>query len=96
MRIGLQHTFYNEFDLRFGFRRYDSYNDDEGGNSIFSVGGGFPVISGQLSVSIEMNKQQIISEHIFDYPDDGEFVTEPVARVDDMRFRFGLGWAREF
>ena len=96
MRIGLQHTFYNEFDLRFGFRRYDSYNDDEGGNSIFSVGGGFPVVAGQLSVSIEMNKQQVMLEHIFDYPDDDEFVTEPVARVDDMRFRFGLGWAREF
>jgi hypothetical protein len=95
-RVGLQHTFYNDFDLRFGFRRYDSYADDEGGNSVFGIGGGFPVVGGQLSASIELNKQQVRLEHIFEYPDDDDFVTDPEARVDDLRFRFGLGWAREF
>ena len=28
VRIGVQHTFYNGTDLRFGFRRYDSYADE--------------------------------------------------------------------
>jgi len=95
VRIGLQHTFYNNMNMRFGFRRYDSYADDEGGNSVWSAGGGFPVLQGELSFSLELNK--LITNdvpHIFDYPADYE--VPETARVDDRRFRFGIGWAREF
>jgi hypothetical protein len=94
VRIGLQHTFYNDFDLRFGFRRYENYNQTSGGNSIFSLGAGFPVLQGELSVSLELNKQQVDSPHIFGYPAD--FVSEEEARVDDLRTRLGLGWSRVF
>ena len=94
VRLGLEHTFYNDFRLRFGFRRYDSYADDEGGNSVFSGGAGFPVGGGELSVSLELNKLQSYEPHIFEYPED--YVAEPIARVDDLRTRIGIGWAREF
>ncbi len=94
VRIGLEHSFYNGTDLRFGFRRYDSYASDEGGNSVFAAGVGFPVLQGQLSISLEMNKQQTRLEHIFGYPED--FVADETARVDDLRTRLGLGWTREF
>jgi len=94
VRLGLQHTFYNGTDLRFGFRRYDSYADPEGGNSVFGAGVGFPVLAGQLSVSLELNKLQSRLGHIFGYPED--FVAEATARVDDLHVRLGLGWKREF
>ena len=59
-----------------------------------SIGAGFPVLQGQLSVSLELNKQQVNSPHIFGYPAD--FVSEEEARVDDLRTRLGLGWSRVF
>ena len=94
VRIGLQHTFYNATDLRFGFRRYDSYADDDGGVSVWSGGVGFPVVGGQMSVSLELSKQQSVLPHIYEYPTD--YVVEETARVDDLRYRVGLGWSREF
>jgi opacity protein-like surface antigen len=94
VRIGLEHTFYNEMDLRFGFRRYDSYADDLGGNSVWSAGGGFPVLEGEFSLSVEMNKLQSYEPHIFGYPED--YVAEDEARVDDRRVRVGVSWSREF
>jgi len=94
VRLGLEHTFYNDFSLRFGFRRYDSYADEEGGNSVFSGGAGFPIAGGELSVSLELNKLQSYQPHIFAYPED--YVADEEARVDDLRTRVGLSWAREF
>ncbi len=94
VRIGVEHTFYSQMSLRFGFRRYDSYADDEGGNSVFSVGGGFPVLAGELSLSLEINKLQSYEPHIFGYPEG--YVADDEARVDDRRTRVGIGWSREF
>jgi len=94
VRIGLQHTFASATNLRCGFRRYDSYADHQGGNSVYSLGGGFPVAGGELSVSLELNKLASYEPHIFGYPAD--YIADPEARVEDNRVRLGLGWSREF
>ncbi len=94
VRIGVEHIFYNEARLRFGFRRYDSYADFDGGNSVFSAGAAWPVLLGQMSVSLELNKLQSVLPHIFEYPEG--YYAEEVARVDDRRLRLGLSWSRAF
>jgi len=95
VRVGLQHTFNSGQDMNFGFRRYDSYNDQNGGNSVFSAGTGWPVGPGKLALSLEINKVQNAGiDHLFDYPEG--FVSPPVARIDDTRMRIGLGWTQRF
>ena len=49
VRIGLEHTFYNDVPLRFGFRHYNSYIDRDAGSTIFTGGTGMPVGSGLVS-----------------------------------------------
>ncbi len=95
VRVGLEHTFHNDMRMRFGFRRYDSYADEEGGNSVFSGGAGFPVAGGEVSLSLELNKLQSYETHVFGYPGD-PYVADDIARVDDSRVRIGIGWSREF
>ncbi|MBD3220417.1 hypothetical protein GF314_04170 [bacterium] len=96
VRVGLRHEFRGGQELNVGFRRYDSYNDPEGGNSIFSAGTAWPVGPGRLAVALELNKLQTRDvPHLFDYPDDG-YVVPDEARVDDLRLRFGVGWTQEF
>jgi hypothetical protein len=95
VRFGLKHTFASGQDMNVGFRRYDSYNDPEGGNSIFSAGTAWPVATGRLALSLELNKlQNARIPHIFEYP--AGFVSPAEARVDDLRLRVGLGWTQEF
>lgn len=94
VRIGIEHTFYNQARLRFGFRRYDSYGDSDGGNSVFSAGAGWPLAAGMMGVSLELNKVQSVLPHIFEY--DEEYFAEDVARVDDRRVRLGVSWSRTF
>ena len=94
VRIGIEHTFYNQARLRFGFRRFESYADRDGGNSIFSAGAGWPLALGQLSFSLELNKIQSTLTHIFAYPEG--YYAQDVARVDDNRLRFGCSWSRGF
>lgn len=95
VRVGLQHTFNSGQDMNFGFRRYDSYNDDEGGNSVFSAGTSWPVGPGKLALSFEINKlQNGYVPHLFDYPEG--FVSPEEARIDDTRLRIGLGWTQTF
>lgn len=95
VRVGLQHIFAGGQELNVGFRRYDSYADREGGNSIFSAGTAWPVGPGRVGLSLELNKLQTRDvPHVFDYPDD--YVSPETARVDDLRLRFGLGWTHEF
>lgn len=95
VQIGLQHTFQGDRDMRFGFRRYDSYGDSEGGNSIFSAGAGVPIGDGRFSFSLEFNKVQTWAvPHHFAYP--SGFIAPDAARVDDMRVRLGAGWSKRF
>ncbi len=94
VRLGVEHIFYNQARLRFGFRRYDSYGDRDGGNSVFSAGAGWPWADGQLSVSLELNKLQSVLPHIFEYP--SGYYAEDVTRVDDRRLRLGFSWSRSF
>ena len=90
VRIGLQHTFYSGVPLRFGFRHLTSYEDKDADSTIFTGGTGVPVGSGMFSVSVEIMKITSFQEHQFPYPDG--FYTEPIARVEDTRFRVGLGY----
>ena len=99
IRIGLQHTFYNGMPLRFGFRYFDSYADEEANASVFSAGVGVPVGNGLLSASMELSKITSIQDHQFPYPDEflgPQFEADPQARVADTRFRIGVGYKLEF
>jgi len=99
VRIGLEHLFYNGMPLRFGFRHFDTYADRDAGSSVFSAGVGFNAMEGQISVSLELGKITSIQPHQFPYPDDyfgDSYVTDPEARVEDTRFRLGVGYTLDF
>ncbi len=90
VRIGLEHTFYNGVPLRFGFRHLNSYVDKNADSTIFTGGTGVPFGSGMFSGSVEIIKITSFQEHQFPYPDG--FLTEPIARVEDTRFRVSVGY----
>ncbi len=101
VRIGVQHTFYNDVPLRFGFRRMDSYSDHEAGATFFTSGIGVPWQRGLFHVSVELSKVTSRQEHLFPYefPDDeayDEIYTAETARVEDTRFRLGAGFTYLF
>ncbi len=99
VRIGLQHSFYNGMDARFGFRHYESYLDKEATASVFSAGVGAPFGAGTFSASLELAKLTSIQAHQFPYPTNyfgDNFVVDPMARVEDTRFRIGAGYKVEF
>jgi len=105
VRIGVQHTFYNGMPLRFGFRYYESYADEEANASVFSAGVGMPLGNGMLSASLELSKIASVQDHQFPYPDefwtdpndpDNTYIGDPQARVEDTRFRIGVGYRLEF
>ena len=92
--IGVEHRFYNGLPVRFGFRRLDAYDDREVGASFFTAGVGLDAGGGTVSVSAELSKTTSIRDHWFTYP--ATFVVEQQARVEDTRFRVGVGWSRAF
>lgn len=99
VKVGLEHVFYNGMPLRFGFRFIDSYADWEASASVFSAGVGMPVAGGLVSASMELSKVTSIQDHIFEYPGDGDdsaYLTDPQARVEDTRFRVGVGYKLNF
>jgi hypothetical protein len=90
VRIGLEHTFYSGVPLRFGFRHFTAYSDDEAHATIFTGGTGFPIGGGMVAASLELRKITSEQEHQFDYPEG--FYTDPTARVEDTRFRVGVSY----
>ncbi len=97
VRLGVQHTFYNGVPLRFGFRRMDSYTEKEAGASFFTSGIGIPWQRGLFHVSVELSKTESYQEHWFPYEyDDSDIETDPIARVEETRFRLGAGFTYLF
>ena len=92
--IGLEHRFYNGLPVRFGFRRLESYDDREAGATFFTTGLGLDAGGGEISVSAELSKTTSIREHWFAYP--AGYVSDAQARVEDTRFRLGVGYTRAF
>lgn len=99
VRIGVEHLFYNGMPVRFGFRHVNSYLDREASCSLFTAGVGVPYGSGSFSVSLELGKVITIEEHVFGYDADefGEaYYADPEARVENTRFRVGVGYNLNF
>ena len=99
VRIGLEHTFYNGMPIRFGFRHFDSFADREVSASVFSAGVGMPLGGGMLSGSLELSKLTAVLTHQFSYPEDyfgDAYYSDPQARVEDTRFRVGVGYSVNF
>jgi hypothetical protein len=99
VRVGLEHLFYNGMPLRFGFRYIDTYADRDASTSVFSAGVGMPLASGLVSLSLELSKLSFEKEHIFGYPEDitgGPYNSADLARVEDTRFRVGVGYNLSF
>lgn len=100
VRIGLEHTFYNGMPLRFGFRHVNSYLDRDASASLFTAGIGVPYGSGVFSASLELGKVTSVQDHIFPYvppEENGEaYVADPQARVENTRFRLGVGYTLNY
>ncbi len=97
VRIGVQHTFYNDVPLSFGFRRMDSYSDHESGASFFTTGIGIPWAKGMFHVSAELSKVTSHQGHWFPYEySDTSIQTAETSRVEDTRFRLGAGFTYLF
>jgi hypothetical protein len=57
------------------------------------------VAGGMMSVSVELSKATSVQGHQFPYPTDffgDNFHDDPIARVEDTRFRVGVGYKVEF
>jgi hypothetical protein len=99
VRTGVEHRFYNDVAMRFGFRRYQNYAERDVGTSVFAAGLGVPITSGRLAASVEISKTTAILAHQFPYPEEflgDQYVVDPEARVEDTRFRFGIGYSGRF
>lgn len=99
VRVGLEHVFYNRMPVRFGFRYIDAYADPEASTAVFSAGVGMPFQSGMFSASLELCKVTSIQEHVYGYPGGylgDAYLTDPEARVEDTRFRVGVGYSLNF
>ncbi len=99
VRIGLEHRFYNGMPLRFGFRHFDSYADREASGSAFTTGSAFAIGRGEIAVSLELSKVTSIQGHQFPYESDYfgvQYINDPEARVEDTRFRIGVGYTQNF
>lgn len=99
VRLGVEHVFYNGMPLRFGFRHLASYADRDASVSAFTAGTAARLGEGRLSASVELAKTTSVLPHQFPYPASyfgDAFVTDPMARVEDTRFRVGVSYAMEF
>ena len=80
-------------------RYIDTYADRDASTSVFSAGVGMPLASGLVSLSLELSKLSFEKEHIFGYPEDitgGPYNSADLARVEDTRFRVGVGYNLSF
>jgi hypothetical protein len=82
--------------LRFGFRHRDSYSDSEASVSYFTSGVGVPYGGGIISASVELSKTSSYQEHWFEYPNTNDFPVDPISRVEETRFRLGVGYRYMF
>lgn len=99
VRLGVEHVFYNGMPLRFGFRHMASYVDRDASITAFTAGTAAGVGEGRLSASIELAKTTSVLAHQFPYPTayfGDSFVADPMARVEDTRFRVGVSYTMEF
>ncbi|MBM4130234.1 hypothetical protein FJ250_04290 [bacterium] len=99
VRLGVEHIFYNGMPLRFGFRHLASYADRDAAITAFTAGTAARVGEGRLNASVELAKTTSVLAHQFPYPTayfGDTFVADPMARVEDTRFRVGVSYAMEF
>lgn len=99
VRLGVEHVFYNGMPLRFGFRHLASYADRDAAITAFTAGTAAAVGQGRLNASVELAKTTSVLGHQFPYPTayfGDAFVADPMARVEDTRFRVGVSYAMEF
>jgi len=99
VKMGVEHVFHNGMPLRFGFRYIPSYADRDAAVTAFTAGTGARVGNGRLSASVELAKTSSLLPHQFPYPADYfgvAYEVDPMARVDDTRFRLGVTYTMEF
>jgi hypothetical protein len=96
-RMGLEHVFYNNLPVRFGFRYLENYADPESERSIFSAGIGYRVGGFELDVTGLYHRQTSRQDFLFD-PSYGTMFLVPGAqeRVEDTVLELMLGASRRF
>jgi len=101
-RVGLEHLFYNQLPVRFGFRYLENYADAESDRSIFSLGVGYTVQSIRIDASALYQRQTSRQDFLFDpnLGQDGngnQFVSpNSDTKVEDSVLRFVVGISAVF
>jgi hypothetical protein len=99
-RVGLEHVFYNELPLRFGFRYLENYADVESERSIYSVGLGYRIGELRLDVTGLYHRQTSRQEFLFDptLVVDGTTFPSPNSdtKVEDSILQLVFGLSRSF
>jgi hypothetical protein len=101
LRLGLEHIFYNQMPLRFGFRFVENYADPASDRSIFSAGIGYTFADWQVDVTGQYGRQTSRQQFLFDRSvlgtDGGPFVPpDSDTRVDDSVVSLIVGVSRGF
>jgi hypothetical protein len=97
LRMGLEHVFYNDLPVRFGFRYLENYADPESERAIFSAGIGYRVGGFELDVTGLYHRQTSRQDFLFD-PSFGSMFLVPGSqeRVEDTILELMLGASRRF
>jgi len=89
--IGVEHVFYNEMPLRFGFRYLENYADGESERSIFSAGTAYHVAGTMFSVTGLFHRQTSRQELFRP-----ELIGRGDVKVEDSIVQLVLGASRRF
>jgi hypothetical protein len=100
LRLGLEHIFYNQMPLRFGFRFVENYADPTSDRSIYSAGIGYTIAEWQVDVTGQYGRQTSRQEFLFDrsVTSQGDVFNPPDGdtRVDDSVVSLVVGVSRGF
>jgi long-subunit fatty acid transport protein len=95
-RGGVEHRFYNEMPLRFGFRYVQNYADLDSERTVFSAGTGYRLGALSIDLTGQYHRQTSRQEFVFDTGASGIANPNVLPKVEDGVVRFVLGVSRGF
>jgi hypothetical protein len=95
-RLGLEHVFYNQLPVRFGFRYLENYADPESERSIYSVGVGYRLAGFDVEATGLYHRQTSRQPFLFDPSYLSSQAPGSDQKVDDTVVQVLFGVARTF
>jgi hypothetical protein len=101
LRVGLEHVFYNDLPVRFGFRYLENYADPESDRSIFSAGVGYHAAGFNFDVTGLLHRQTSRQAFLFNpsyRSSSGDNFQAPgtLEKVEDTILQLVVGASRSF